>query len=129
MMVVISVWLKKMDCRGNPLSRIWEEGAKPEPITCSVNWTEPAMMVAGLSDVTTGVGRLMTPPQELSASVAATRIIVRIFVPRPKAAFVSRSSPFQMPVLPPGQSGRLLKMMIGGNRDASAMSDFPTFAS
>src|SRR5579864_9251542 len=60
----------------------------------------------------------MTPPQELSASVAASRIIVRIFATDSKDSFASRRSLSQMPVLPQGQSERLLKMMKQGNRDA-----------
>lgn len=87
-MVVNSVWLKKMVCRCKPLNRINEDGAKPEPITWSVNWTEPATTLDGLSEVTTGVGRLMTPPHELSASAAARKISFRIL------CFGSKLSPF-----------------------------------
>lgn len=80
--VVSSVWFRKIVfgvrsglSRGIPSNRISEFGAKPEPVTCSVNWTDPATTLDGFSELRTGTGRLMTPPHEPSASAAARRMI------------------------------------------------------
>ena len=73
---VVSPVVRKIVCRGVPLNKIVELGANPEPFTCSVNVTEFSGMLEGERELTTGTGRLMTPPQEESKISPASKATV-----------------------------------------------------
>lgn len=77
--VVSSFSLKKIVARGKPLNSIAELGANPFPITSRVKVVEPAATLEGLRVAITGLGRLITPPQEASSPMASTKPTVKIF--------------------------------------------------
>lgn len=109
--MVSSFSLKKIVARGNPLNSIAELGANPFPITASVNVVEPAATLDGLSVPITGLGRLITPPQEVSSPMATTKPAVKIFSPK------LNSSDSLLPVClgTLQQHERLLEMTESGN--------------
>lgn len=76
--------------RGAPLNKIVELGANPEPFTISVNVTEFSGTVAGDKELTAGLGRLITPPQDASKMSAAIKIPLEIFARRVNSCVLSR---------------------------------------
>jgi hypothetical protein len=73
--IVVSVeGRRKIVCRGKPLNVIVELGANPEPVTVNVNVTEFSGTLEGDRELTTGTGRLITPPQDASKISPATKI-------------------------------------------------------
>lgn len=78
------------------------------------------MTLDGLSDVMTGFGRLITPPQESKASAAATKISLRVLRFRANSVLPTRTYVLQMLNLSSAQPERLLEMRHGGNRDVQA---------
>jgi hypothetical protein len=71
------------------LNVIVELGANPEPITDNVNVTEFSGTLAGDRELTTGTGRLITPPQDASKISAAAKIPAEILFLRVNSSFLS----------------------------------------
>src|SRR5579864_6792177 len=88
--IVVSVdGPRKIVCRGEPLKVIVELGANPEPVTDNVNVTEFSGTLEGDRELTTGTGRLITPPQDASKISVDTRIPAEILSRRVNSSVLS----------------------------------------
>jgi len=89
--IVVSVeGRRKIVCRGEPLNVIVELGANPEPVTVNVNVTEFSGTLEGDRELTTGTGRLITPPQDASKISPAARIPAESLFLRVNSCVLSR---------------------------------------